>query len=179
MGAEVLGRVAVDRARNLVAQFFVERNRPVVEIKGISLPSLLDGSVRRSGERVRIVATLVDSATGEQLWAETYDRRLTDLDHRLHRERVFGAHPGIAQAADIALYGGTMLEGSISTLAAAHLFATVKHLEWGTEMFGPLLLTDDILVEALDYSDFTLKLPQGPGLGVTLDEDKVRHYTRK
>jgi muconate cycloisomerase len=86
---------------------------------------------------------------------------------------------GIAQAADIALYGGTMLEGSISTLAAAHLFATVNNLEWGTEMFGPLLLTDDILVEPLDYRDFTLKLPKGPGLGVTLDEDKVRHYTRK
>ena len=86
---------------------------------------------------------------------------------------------GIAQAADIALYGGTMLEGSISTLAAAHLFATVDKLEWGTEMFGPLLLQDDILVERLDYSDFTLKLPKGPGLGVALDEDKVRHYTRK
>ena len=85
----------------------------------------------------------------------------------------------IAQAADIALYGGTMLEGSISTLAAAHLFSTVEKLEWGTEMFGPLLLQDDILVEPLDYRNFTLTLPKGPGLGVTLDEDKVRHYTRK
>ncbi|RTZ47598.1 muconate cycloisomerase [Candidimonas sp. SYP-B2681] len=86
---------------------------------------------------------------------------------------------GIAQAADIALYGGTMLEGSISTVAAAHLFATVNKLEWGTEMFGPLLLQDDILVERLDYRDFALKLPKGPGLGITLDEEKVRRYTRK
>ncbi len=86
---------------------------------------------------------------------------------------------GIAQAADIALYGGTMLEGSVSTLAAAHLFATIDKLEWGTEMFGPLLLKDDILAEPLDYSNFALKLPKGPGLGVTLDEDKVRHYSRK
>ncbi|MBB5215953.1 muconate/chloromuconate family cycloisomerase [Parapusillimonas granuli] len=85
---------------------------------------------------------------------------------------------GIAQAADIALYGGTMLEGPVSTMAAAHLFSTVGRLEWGTELFGPLLMKDDILAEPLDYSDFTLKLPQGPGLGIVLDEDKVRHYAR-
>src|SRR5690606_18057585 len=76
---------------------------------------------------------------------------------------------GIAQAADIALYGGTMLEGPVSTVAAAHLFSTVKQFEWGTEMFGPLLLTEEILETPLDYRDFHLVLPQGPGLGVTLD----------
>ena len=85
---------------------------------------------------------------------------------------------GIAQAADIALYGGTMLEGSIATIAAAHLFSTINKLEWGTEMFGPLLLKDEILTTPLDYSDFTLKIPTGPGLGVELDEEKVSFYTR-
>ncbi len=85
----------------------------------------------------------------------------------------------VAQAADIALYGGTMLEGSISTIASAQLFSTLGTLEWGTELFGPLLLKDDILTERLDYSDFTLKLPSGPGLGITLDDDKVNFYSRK
>lgn len=86
---------------------------------------------------------------------------------------------GIAQASDIALYGGTMLEGSISSMASAQLFSTLGNLEWGTELFGPLLLKDDILTEPLDYSDFTLKLPSGPGLGLTLDHDKVDFYSRK
>jgi serine/threonine protein kinase/tetratricopeptide (TPR) repeat protein len=40
---------------------------------------LLDGSVRRAGDRVRIVAQLVDARTNQHLWAETYDRRLTDI----------------------------------------------------------------------------------------------------
>jgi adenylate cyclase len=40
---------------------------------------VLDGSVRRAGDRVRIVAELVDAATDEPLWAETYDRQLTDV----------------------------------------------------------------------------------------------------
>ena len=41
--------------------------------------TLLDGSVRRAGDRVRIVAQLVDAETDQHLWAETYDRQLTDI----------------------------------------------------------------------------------------------------
>ncbi len=40
---------------------------------------MLEGSVRRVRDRVRIVAQLVDTATGEHLWAETYDRALDDI----------------------------------------------------------------------------------------------------
>ncbi len=40
---------------------------------------MLDGSVRRAGQRVRIVAQLIDAATDQHLWAETYDRELTDI----------------------------------------------------------------------------------------------------
>jgi serine/threonine-protein kinase len=41
--------------------------------------TLLDGSVRRIGDRVRIVAELIDAETDRHLWAETYDRQLTDV----------------------------------------------------------------------------------------------------
>ena len=41
--------------------------------------TLLEGSVRRAGSRVRIVAQLVDGATDKHIWAETYDRDLTDI----------------------------------------------------------------------------------------------------
>ena len=40
---------------------------------------MLEGSVRRSGNRVRIVAQLVDTASGAQRWAERYDQRLEDI----------------------------------------------------------------------------------------------------
>jgi adenylate cyclase len=40
---------------------------------------VLGGSVRRAGERVRITARLVEGATGGQVWAERYDRTLTDI----------------------------------------------------------------------------------------------------
>src|SRR5262249_19395825 len=40
---------------------------------------LLEGSVRRTGDRIRITAQLVDGATGAHRWAERYDRELVDV----------------------------------------------------------------------------------------------------
>jgi adenylate cyclase len=40
---------------------------------------ILEGSVRRAGERIRITGQLVDAATGNHLWAERYDRELEDI----------------------------------------------------------------------------------------------------
>lgn len=85
----------------------------------------------------------------------------------------------VAQAAGIGLYGGTMLEGTLGTAASLHAWATLDTLAWGTEMFGPLLLKDDIVAEPLRYHEFGVELPKGPGLGITLDEDKLSHYRRK
>lgn len=85
----------------------------------------------------------------------------------------------IADAAGIELYGGTMLEGAVSTIASAHLFASFAHLQWGTELFGPLLITEEILTQPLDYSDFALTVPRGPGLGIALDEAKIKRFTRE
>jgi adenylate cyclase len=40
---------------------------------------VLEGSVQRSGERIRITAQLIDATTGHHLWAERYDRELKDI----------------------------------------------------------------------------------------------------
>jgi TolB-like protein len=40
---------------------------------------VLEGSVQRSQEKLRISAKLIDSTTGHHLWAERYDRELKDL----------------------------------------------------------------------------------------------------
>lgn len=85
----------------------------------------------------------------------------------------------IAEAAGIGLYGGTMLEGTIGTVAAAHAFRTLPRLAWGTELFGPLLLTDDIVKTPIRYQEGHMHLPEGPGLGLELDLDKLREHRRK
>ncbi|BFG77299.1 muconate cycloisomerase family protein [Paraburkholderia terrae] len=84
----------------------------------------------------------------------------------------------IADAAGVALYGGTMLEGSIGSIASAHGFSALPQLAWGTELFGPLLLKDDIVTTRPQYRDFDLHLPEGPGLGLHIDEEKLAFYRR-
>lgn len=84
----------------------------------------------------------------------------------------------VADAGGIGIYGGTLLEGSIGSIAAAHVFAACPTLAWGTELFGPLLLRDDIVVQRPEFRDFELQLPQVPGLGVQLDADKLAFYRR-
>ena len=84
----------------------------------------------------------------------------------------------IAEASNIALYGGTMLEGAVGTMASAQLFSTFAELAWSTELFGPLLLTEEILQEPLQYRDFALQLPTTPGLGLLLDTDKLKRLRR-
>jgi adenylate cyclase len=45
----------------------------------LGVQSVLEGSIRRAGNRVRITAQLIDAASGAHLWADRYDRDLTDI----------------------------------------------------------------------------------------------------
>jgi adenylate cyclase len=45
----------------------------------LNVSTLLEGSVRRAGDRVRITAQLIDTATDSHLWSETYDREMKDV----------------------------------------------------------------------------------------------------
>jgi TolB-like protein/Tfp pilus assembly protein PilF len=51
--------------------------RAIAEELGVR--NILEGSVRRAGNRVRITAQLIDAATDEHLWAERFDRDLDDI----------------------------------------------------------------------------------------------------
>jgi TolB-like protein/DNA-binding winged helix-turn-helix (wHTH) protein len=54
-----------------------EDSRRIGEILGVKY--ILEGSVRKSGDRVRITALLVNPTDGSQLWSETYERKLDDI----------------------------------------------------------------------------------------------------
>ncbi len=45
----------------------------------LGVHSVLEGSIRRAGKRVRITAQLIDATNGAHLWADRYDRDLTDI----------------------------------------------------------------------------------------------------
>jgi adenylate cyclase len=47
--------------------------------RALDVSHVLEGSVRKAGDRVRITAQLIDAATGGHVWADRYDRDLTDI----------------------------------------------------------------------------------------------------
>jgi adenylate cyclase len=62
---------------------------------------VVEGSVRKSGDRVRISAQLIDAATGTHVWADTYDRELGDMfavQDELTQAIVGSLYPAFLQA---------------------------------------------------------------------------------
>jgi serine/threonine-protein kinase len=81
---DVIAQLSKIRALRVISRGsvmrFKRREQSLREI-GVALDvgTLVDGSVRRAGSRVRIVAQLLDADTDRHLWSETYDRDLTDI----------------------------------------------------------------------------------------------------
>ena len=77
---------ALARVKNLKvaartsAHSFKNKNVNAGEIgKALRVSSIVEGSVRKAGDRVRITAQLINAADGFQLWSDQYDRQLTDI----------------------------------------------------------------------------------------------------
>ena len=82
-------------------------NKTVVEIaKEVNVNTILEGSVRRIDNNVRVVAQLIDIETDDHLWANTYDRKLNDI---------------FEVQSDIALNIANALEAELSTELTAEL----------------------------------------------------------
>ena len=55
-------------------------DKTIIQIaRELGVATILEGSVQRAGGRIRIVSQLIDSRTDEHLWAETFDRNITDI----------------------------------------------------------------------------------------------------
>ncbi len=81
---DVIAQLSKVRALKVISRTsvmaFKARERSLREIAAtLEVTSVLEGSVRRAGDRVRIVAQLIDAESDAHLWTETYDRRLTDI----------------------------------------------------------------------------------------------------
>jgi TolB-like protein/Flp pilus assembly protein TadD len=77
----LLARVPGLKVASRTSSFaFKGRNVDIREVgRDLGVETVLEGSVRQSGDQVRITAQLIDTATGFHLWSETYDRKLADI----------------------------------------------------------------------------------------------------
>jgi adenylate cyclase len=100
----------------------------------LAVNSVLEGSIRRAGNRVRITAQLIDTASGGHVWAERYDRDLTDIfevqddvTHRIvdalkvtlspsEKALLTAAETSSVQAYDLCLRGRDLMLGKTKNL---------------------------------------------------------------
>jgi TolB-like protein len=105
----------------------------------LDVQTVLEGSVRRSEDRVRITAQLIDAETGYHLWSDEYDRNITDIfqvQEELAQSIVGALLPRLGADADELYRGGT------ADLEAFDLYLSCRQ-KWYTRRI-------DLLREAID-----------------------------
>src|SRR5437016_10283098 len=75
--AKIPGLKIIGRSSSFLFKGKSDDSRTIGEKLGVT--NLLEGSVRKQGDRVRIVAELINAADGRAVWSETYDRELKDV----------------------------------------------------------------------------------------------------
>jgi TolB-like protein/DNA-binding winged helix-turn-helix (wHTH) protein/tetratricopeptide (TPR) repeat protein len=100
LSEEILNILARSDAMRVIARTssfsFRDQNADIGTIaQRLAVSHVLEGSVRKSGDRVRITAQLIDASTSAHLWSETYDRDVRD---------IFGVQREIATAVADALH---------------------------------------------------------------------------
>ena len=90
---EILTRLAKVADLKVIARTSTQRFKSVPDdlqqiAKQLGVMNILEGSVQRAGDQIRVNVQLINTVTDAHLWAETYDRKLTD---------IFAVESGIAK----------------------------------------------------------------------------------
>jgi TolB-like protein/DNA-binding winged helix-turn-helix (wHTH) protein/Flp pilus assembly protein TadD len=142
-GLKVVGRSSAFQFRG--------KNEDVREVgRKLGVASVLEGSVRREGNQVRITAELVNADDGFQLWSQTYDREIND---------IFTVQDEIARAATDALQPrklGDTSHPAAANLRGANPEAYQAYLQ--AEYFWARGTGKEDVGKALAYADEAIKL---------------------
>ncbi len=124
--------------------------------KKLNVGAILEGSVRKQGNRVRITAQLIKTADGFHLWSETYDRELND---------IFAVQEEIANSVATSLRVKLLGEPSAASLAPSINAEAYTAFLQGRYFFERRSKTD--LLKALDFYQRSLKLDPSYALAWT------------
>lgn len=127
----VLARVEGLRVASRTSAFsYKGREASIAEIgTALNVAHILEGSVRKAGDTLRITAQLIDVKTDEHMWSETYDRPLT-------AENIFVIQDEISKAIVLELNGRLDLLPETATRATQSTEALEAYLK-GKEAYGP------------------------------------------
>ena len=117
--------------------------------EALNAKTILEGSVRRAGNRIRVTAQLIDAGDGAQLWSERYDRELID---------VFEVQDEIAAAIATALH----LKLAPTKAAAERYKPSIPGYEaWLKGRHCSYTVTPDSLARAKEYLEQAISLDPG------------------
>ncbi len=134
---------------------FKDKDINIVELaEKLNVAHVLEGSVRKSGNQIRITAQLIEAATDTHLWSETYDRKL---------DNVFAIQDEIANAVvrqlKLKILGNSPTANKVNS-QAYELFLKARHLtrsgdpeklEEATKIFKQAIDIEENFVEAWDW----------------------------
>jgi L-alanine-DL-glutamate epimerase-like enolase superfamily enzyme len=133
------------------------------EANAVGLPVMADESVLDHASLIRIIKA--DAA-------DIVKVKIMKQGGFINTRRMIAT----AEAAGIRCVVGHGFGLGVNTMAEIMLAATSANVIDGLECVGPLKTADDIITRRIDLTRGSLALPDGPGLGVTLDDEKVAKY---
>lgn len=83
----------------------------------------------------------------------------------------------VADAAGIPVWHGSEVDLGILDAASLHACAATRNCTLPSDIVGTLVREDDLIVEPLEFSGGFARVPQAPGLGITLDDAALERYT--
>lgn len=121
--------------------------------RALNVAAIMEGSVRKAGDRVRVTAQLIDAGNGYHLWSENFDRRLEDV-FAIQEEIA----RNVARALRVSMKGAAKLDRDCSCHAPRDMRAYEFYLR-GRQ------------IESLKSSDNWTKAPQMFRRAIELDPD--------
>jgi serine/threonine-protein kinase len=156
--AHISGLKVIARTSAFAFKAKQEDVRRIAEVLGVT--NILEGSVRKSGQRIRVTVQLIAANDGSHLWSERYDRELAD---------VFAIQDEIAQAIAAALEV-KLAEKPIA--AQRHILAVPAYEAYLKARYHWARMTPEALARSKDYLQQALALEPG----FALAHSELAHY---
>jgi len=140
---------------------FKGQDKTIGEIAAaLQVAHVLEGSVQRAGDRVRITAQLIRASDGFHVWSESYDRTLDDIFGI--QDEIAGKVGGALSASLLGTDSGTMIAGINTASPDAYDLYLQALKESATYSYGGLQAAEDLLKGALtvdpDFLDAKIEL---------------------
>jgi len=134
---------------------FRNQNKTIVEIaRALEVAHVLEGSVQRSGDRVRITAQLIRADDGFHVWSENYDRTLDDIFGI--QDEIAGKVGGALSKSLLGEADGEAIAGITTIIPDAYDLYLQALQARSTNSYGGLRAAEDLLKGALTIDPYFL-----------------------